>query len=291
MLTIERKPKLTIRRRYVDNVPPLPSAVSEFSLTIQCGPEYTGEGMHRARTHVIHDFILEHVASDPKGVARRVVEAYGISRQAANRHLDAMVEAGLLEQAGHTRAKEYRLRRASTLTRELRVTPVLNPDRVFDDHIAPILAGDRPAVRDLCRGAFGELVRNAATHAGAAWITFSFTANARHIEIAVSDDGRGFFATLGPRLGAPGPREAAEEVARLARLRDAHGPASRLLLLARNFESFTISSGGCVLEFDGPRDLWVVRDGEAATGTQIILRALRNPARASAETTRELSVR
>jgi len=248
--------------------------------------------MMRPRTHAIHEFILEHVASDPKGVARRVVQAYGISRQAANRHLDAMVEAGLLDQAGSTRAREYRLRRASALTRELRVTPVLSPDRVFDDHIAPILSGDRPAVRDLCRGVFGELVRNAATHAKAAWITFSFAANARHIDLTVADDGRGLFHALADRTGTSSPRETAEALARDARLRATESPARKLLLLARHFETFTIASGGCVLEFHAGPDAWIVREGgEVTAGTSVSLRAPRNPARASAETTREFSVR
>jgi hypothetical protein len=248
--------------------------------------------MQRTRTHAIHEFILEHVAGDPKGVARRVVQAYGISRQAANRHLDAMVDAGLLEQTGHTRAREYRLRRASALTRELRVTPVLNPDRVFDDHVAPILYADRPAVRDLCRGAFGELVRNAATHAKASWITFSFAANARHIDLTVSDDGRGLFATIAARLGVASPREAAEEMARQARLREVQSPASRLILLARHFETFSILSSGCVLEFSAPQDLWVVREsGEVTPGTTVALCAPRNPGRASAGVAREFSVR
>jgi hypothetical protein len=66
--------------------------------------------------------------------------AYGISRQAANRHLDTLVDSGVLEQEGATRSKKYRLRRSSLLNRELRVTPVLNPDRLWDDHIAPVLA-------------------------------------------------------------------------------------------------------------------------------------------------------
>jgi hypothetical protein len=244
--------------------------------------------MSRTRTQSIHEFILDRVAIEPRSIARQVAQAYGISRQAANRHLDAMVESGLLEQAGQTRAREYHLRRTSSLSRELRVTPVLNPDRVWDDHVAPILTGDRPGVRDLCRGAFGELVRNAAAHARASWITFTFMATARHIDLAVSDDGRGIFAVLAQRTGAATARDAAEEVARGARARSSDAPASSLVLLARNFEHFTIASSGVVIEFNAENNRWQVHeDGEARAGTAVNLRARRNPEPSAARIGRE----
>jgi DNA-binding transcriptional ArsR family regulator len=123
-------------------------------------------------------------------MARRVLPGKsrkhtGYRDRAANRHLDALVEAGVLEEEGATRSREYRLRRTSLLNRELRVTPVLNADRLGDDHIAPVLAADRAGVRDLCRGAFGELIRNVIAHAQAQWITVAFAATARHLDITV----------------------------------------------------------------------------------------------------------
>jgi hypothetical protein len=131
------------------------------------------------------------------------------------------------------------------------------------------------------------LVRNAAVHARASWITFAFAATARHVDLAVSDDGRGIFAVLAQRTRAATPRDAAEEIARGARMRATDAPASRLALLARNFERFTIASSGVVVEFDAGTDLWHVRDDrEARTGTTFTLRARRNPVLA-AETARE----
>src|SRR5262249_32878266 len=203
---------------------------------------------------------LDRVADGPKRVARQVAQAYGISRQAANRHLDALVEAGVLEEEGATRSREYRLRRMSLLNRELRVTPVLNADRLWDDHIAPVLADDRPGVRDLCRGAFGELIRNVIAHAQAQWITVSFAATARHLDITVSDDGRGIFHRLAQRVGLTDVHESAELMSRHANARSTDFPAARLVLLARNFESFTIASSGVALAFDSGQDSVFLRE-------------------------------
>jgi DNA-binding transcriptional ArsR family regulator len=88
--------------------------------------------MTRSQTESIREFILDRVADSPRSVARQVALAYGISRQAANRHLDVLVDAGILDQDGYTRSREYRLRRTSLWNREIRVTPVLNPDRLWD---------------------------------------------------------------------------------------------------------------------------------------------------------------
>jgi DNA-binding transcriptional ArsR family regulator len=232
--------------------------------------------MSRSQTESIREYILDCVASGPRSVARQVAQAYGISRQAANRHLDALVDAGSIEQAGQTRSKEYRLRHTSLLNREIRVTPVLDPERLWDDHIAPVLAGDRAAVRDLCRGAFGELIRNVIEHARASWINLAFSTTARHIDVTVADDGRGIFSRVAERIGGAGPRETAMLWSRHANARSVDFPGSRLALLARNFESFTISSSGVALSFDAARDAWHVEDDAAAPGTRIELRLLRS---------------
>jgi hypothetical protein len=189
------------------------------------------------------------------------------------------VEAGLLEQSGQTRARVYRLRRTSSLSRDLRVTPVLSPDRVWEDHVAPVLSSDAPGLRDLCRGAFGELVRNAVEHAGASWITFSFVNNARDIEVTVSDDGAGIFSMLQTSLRASSPRETATMIANLANARATDSPAARLVLLARNFGSFVIRSSGSAVRFDRDADAWTVDDDPAARqGTSITFRARRSSA-------------
>jgi len=233
--------------------------------------------MSRVQTESIRAFILDRVADGPRTVARQVAQAYGISRQAANRHLDVLVELGMLEQGGATRAKEYRLRRMSVLNRELRVTPVLNPDRLWDDHIAPVLTHDLPGVRDLSRGAFGEVIRNVIRHAHATWVTLSFEMTARHIEISVADDGRGIFNRLAERLGISSARDAAGLMLRHANERSTDFPATRLVLLGRNFEWFEVAASGATLTYYAAVDAWSLADGELQDrGTRVSMRLCRS---------------
>jgi DNA-binding transcriptional ArsR family regulator len=232
--------------------------------------------MSRSQTESIRQFILDRVADDPRSVARQVATAYGISRQAANRHLDALVESGVLEEEGATRSKEYRLLRTSLLNREIRVTPVLNADRFWDDHMAPVLAHDRAAVRDLCRGSFGEVIHNVIRHAQATWITVSFEMTARNIEVRVADDGKGIFNRLAERIGVSAARDAAALVLRHANDRSSDFPAARLSLLARNFEWFEIASSGVVLSYYAATDSWSIGEIDSpASGTRISMRLCR----------------
>jgi hypothetical protein len=236
--------------------------------------------MERQRTLSIQHFIVDHVDVDPKGIARRVAQAYGISRQAANRHLDALVTAGILDQAGQTRAREYALRRISALSRELRVTPVLNADRVWGEHAAPLLAGDRATIRDACRGAFKELVENAIAHAGAEWINFEFATTARQVDLTVVDDGRGVFVALAEKLRIAAPRDAAEEFVRRARARSMDSSSARLMLLARGSERFVLASSGVTCEFDALEDTWTVREEtRVPLGTLVSCTMRRAPSR------------
>ncbi len=258
--------------------------MKQNTLTIPGASRYTNL-VERTRTRSIQGFIIDHVDVDPKGIARRVAQAYGISRQAANRHLDALVETGLLDQAGHTRARAYALRRTSMVSREFRVTPVLDAERVWGEHATPVLAGDRAALRDACRAVFKELLENAITHAGASWITFELATTAREIDLTVADDGRGAFVSLAEKCRVATPREAAEEIARLAGARSMESPAIKLMLLARSTERFALVSSGVVCEFDAARDSWTVREDDAIrTGTLVECR-LRRVLAGAAQTT------
>jgi len=61
----------------------------------------TGRRMTRTRTQSIHDFVLDHVARS-RGTSPssgRSIRDFPAGRK---RHLDAMVEAGLLEEVGQT---------------------------------------------------------------------------------------------------------------------------------------------------------------------------------------------
>ena len=65
-------------------------------------------------------------------------------------------------------------------------------------------------------------------------------------------------------------------MSRHANARSTDFPATRIMLLARNFDSFVISSAGVTLAFDAPQEAWFLRDDETlAPGTRVALRLRR----------------
>lgn len=264
MLTISYPRGARRRVKLVDNFPPR---------------RLNASFVERSRTRTIQSFIIDHVDDDPRGIARRVAQAYGISRQAANRHLDSLVDAGVLDQAGQTRARAYALRRMAAVSRELRVTPVLNPGRVWDDHVLPILAGDRAMLRETCRGFFKEVVENAVAHAGASWITFELATTAREVALSIHDDGRGLFVSLGERLRSSTPRAAAETFLEQARERSTDGAGATLILLARGFDAFSIASSSLACGFDGESNSWTMGSSDVDAGTLVACRLHRTTPR------------
>ena len=62
------------------------------------------------KSEEIREFILEQLDEDPLPVTRIVLEKFGISRQAVNKHLRKLQEEGLIESKGETFGRQYFLR-------------------------------------------------------------------------------------------------------------------------------------------------------------------------------------
>lgn len=223
----------------------------------------------------IHEFIIAAVAQDPAGVARRTCEAYRISRQAVNRHLRALLDAGLLEETGHTRAKTYRLRQTVSIKRQFRLTPALREHRVWRDimheHVDIVSAN----VRDICQYAFTEVLNNAIDHSGASRITVALSMSAAAITLSVTDDGKGIFSGIAEHLGLDDAREVAFELAkgRLSTAPDGHAGLG-LFFATKACDKIEIQSERTTVVAEP--DVWSVRDeGFRIRGTSVRMRVSR----------------
>ncbi len=61
------------------------------------------------RTKKVRDQILRDVIHHPNDIATHITEIFGLSRQAVNKHLQALVHDKWLEASGLTRNKIYKL--------------------------------------------------------------------------------------------------------------------------------------------------------------------------------------
>ncbi len=241
--------------------------------------------MERERTHDIRQFILNRIDARSSDVARAAAREYGISRQAVNRHFHALIEEGVLEATGKTRAREYRLLPTRECTRRLTITPALTEDRMWEEYIRPLVDDVPHHVRDICHYGFTEVANNALQHSGAARVSISARRTATAIDMAVTDNGAGIFNVLLETFGFTSPREAIFELSksRLTTAPETHTGGS-LFLVSRMFDRLEIQSSDHTFAFDSNLEMWsVVREAFAIHGTSVRMHTSLTGARTLAE--------
>ncbi|MDH3198384.1 MAG: DUF4325 domain-containing protein [Candidatus Krumholzibacteria bacterium] len=233
--------------------------------------------MKRERTDEIRAYILDHVEARPGDIARRAAQAYGITRQAVNRHLQALVDEALLEAEGQTRAKTYRLRAVQHFEKRLHVTPVIQDARLWREYVEPLVAPLPENVREVCRFAFTAAVENVIDHARATRITVAGQVTASAIALTVADDGRGIFAQLVDALSLEDPEHAIFELAKGGLTTDPERRSgASLFYAARLMDQLRIHSASTALVVEDCGDRWRIERTEAPTaGTVIMMTARR----------------
>jgi len=204
--------------------------------------------MSKSQSDSIRQFIVANVTESPRTISRMVCDAYGLSRQAANRHLDSLVDAGSLEETGRTRGKQYKLLVQQHFDKKFRVTPLLDDEVIWTDYVAPLLAHVSDNVIAICQYGLGELVQNALVHADPERLHVSVNVTGASVDISVVDDACGSFRSLADVLTSADLSAAALDLSKggLTSKPQSH-TGKGLFYVARMFDSFTIQSENITL--------------------------------------------
>lgn len=187
---------------------------------------------------------LHWIQADGRRVAPRLVEKFGISRQAANSHLRALLEAGLLEAEGKTQGRIYRLVTTHTEMKEYR-REGLRDDVPWRELFAPLVATLPANVRDIWQYGMTEMVNNAVEHSEGEHVRVSVEQSALSTAGWVDDDGVGIFRKLERELGLLDPREAFVELAKgKVTTAPANHTGEGIFFTSRAFDMFGIVSEG-----------------------------------------------
>jgi hypothetical protein len=212
------------------------------------------------------------IAQDGERVGSRLAAAYGISRQAANIHLKALVQEGLIEAFGRTRAREYRLKTLNEVIRN-DSRAGLKEDVVWRETVAPVV-GDLPEnVRDIWHYGITEMVNNAVDHSGSGTVQLGVRRNALYTDAWVADEGEGIFLKIQRALDLYDPRDAILELAKGKLTTDPDNHTGEGIFFAsKMFDAYEIRSH--ILHFchdDGEIDVLIERSAEAP-GTLVLMR-------------------
>jgi hypothetical protein len=212
------------------------------------------------------------IAEDGQGVAARLAAEFGVSRQSANLHLQALLGEGLVEAEGNTRARVYRLAIRHEAVRSYPCAG-LSEDDVWQEVFAQVLADLPENVRDIWQYGVTEMVNNAIDHSGSTEVHVGVRRNAVFTDGWVADDGEGIFLKIQRALKLYDPREAILELAKGKLTTDpARHSGEGIFFTSKVFDAFDIRSGRLHYMHDGDALDVLQERPDDAPGTLVLMR-------------------
>lgn len=166
----------------------------------------------RTDLHAVTRWITAAALAHPHDLADAVAARLEIGRATATKLLRRLVAAQWLVREGTPRRP---IHRPGLLREAVHTYPLASLDEAlpWSRDFAPLFALT-PTVARNARHAFTELLNNAIDHSGGTQVTVSVRQTATHLQLLVSDDGRGLFARIGEHFAIHDPAEAMLELSK-----------------------------------------------------------------------------
>ena len=220
----------------------------------------------RARGEEVRGFILANVERNPGDITRLVAERFGISRQAANKHVRNLVTEGALLPEGRTRYRKYRLAALSEWHVCYRIMPGLEEDQVWSRDISAALGNLPRNVMDIWHFCVTEMFNNVLDHSSAKSVHVEVARTAANTQVLLMDDGVGIFRKIQSAMHLADERHAILELAKGKLTTDPKGHTGQgIFFTSRLLDSFDILSGGVFFTHAfGQNEDWISKDRSQA---------------------------
>ena len=224
----------------------------------------------RERTELIQNFVVGELAAGGQDLARQIAQQFGISRQAANRHLREMEECGLVRSDGRTRAKTFSLVPTRAKSWEYAAAG-LREDEAWDEGVGPFLRGLPQNVFDSFLYGVTEILNNAIDHSESERVEVSAAETAATATVVVRDRGVGIFAKLARDRGLSDPRHAILELGKGKLTTDPQRHSGQgIFFTSRLMDRFAIRSGRLSFRHVRPEEDWLTEElGDPVEGTTV----------------------
>lgn len=222
----------------------------------------------------IRSFVLRNVADHPTDISAVTAQKFGITRQAVSKHISKLINEGLLQAEGKTRARHYALKELVDESFEVEIKPDLAEDMVWTEYLKPQLTDLKKNVLDICYHGFTEMLNNVIDHSEGHHSTLGLKRNAIWVKIAVTDDGVGIFNKIQKDLGLSDKRHAILELTKGKFTTDPERHTGEgIFFTSRMFDRFRIISDDLSLLHDENQGDWLFEDYEdPISGTLVLMR-------------------
>jgi len=150
--------------------------------------------------------------------------------------------------------------------------PGLEEDKVWREHIRPLMNGLPLNVLHICQYGFTEIVNNAIDHSEGKILIVSVKRTYKNVVLSIIDNGVGIFNKIQKELSLDNPLHAILELSKGKLTTDPdHHTGEGIFFTSRMFDKFSIFSGRLFFSYQREID-WLLEDKqELFSGTGVIL--------------------
>jgi anti-sigma regulatory factor (Ser/Thr protein kinase) len=231
----------------------------------------------RKKSEIIHDFIIDHIASNPAGLISDVVNKFDISRQAAHKHIKQLVDQEIL-----IRTKErYDLRPPEEWDTTITLSNQLPEDVVWRTQIREKIGQLPDNAIAIWQYGFTEMFNNVIDHSKSKNVDVQIKKTAHSTEMLIYDHGIGIFNKIRQALNLLDERHAVLELTKGKLTTDPQKHSGEgIFFTSRMFDSFSILSGSVFLSHAyGEDEDWILETREQGKGTAISMKLRNNTSR------------
>jgi len=232
----------------------------------------------------VREFLLLSIPDHPRDVVRLACEKFGISRQAASRHLRLLIGQGFVRGTGNTKNRTYHLIPLKSHSVRVPLTG-LAEDALWRKEAASFMEGLPANVLDIWQYAFTEMVNNAIDHSGGSHLDVKVERDAVFTQMLISDDGIGIFRKIQQDCRLEDERHAVLELAKGKLTTDPqHHTGEGIFFSSRMFDRYAILSGGVFFTHAvGEEEDWILETENPTRGTRVVMALSNRSARTAQE--------
>ena len=172
-----------------------------------------------------------------------VAERFGISRQAAQKHVKKLVDTGVLTMIGSRKTAKYELTTTENI-KQFVIAKGLDEDEVWRSFVRPLLGNAPRNIISICQHGFTEMFNNAIDHSEGTEISVAISMTAYTIKMSIGDNGIGIFRKIRRDFGLDDERHAIFELSKGKLTSDSSKHSGEGIFFAsRMFDRFIIFSG------------------------------------------------
>ena len=168
--------------------------------------------MARIDLTALTSWITPAAIQHPRDLPEHLAQSAGVQRRTALRYLDELIDLQWLVRHGSGSQAQYE---PGLLRQVFKRYPLngLTEDLPWSRDFAPCFDLP-PASRRITQHVFGELLNNAIDHSEGTGVTVSLRQTASHVQLLVSDDGRGLFDKISDTFALADPAYAMLELSK-----------------------------------------------------------------------------